>query len=135
MKILRKFLFILFVMFLFVPSVKAGSFYTGNKLYEWLKGWRENSTGVGEGIGFGYVIGIVDSFNNLLFKIPDNATAGQLTDIVYIYLDRNPSIRNKGSNELVVDALIEAYPMPKKSPEKLPQSQPQQPKKKQEKVY
>jgi hypothetical protein len=105
---------------LFIHSSCLAGFITGNNLAQWMKD-NDGSTTHDRGTNyqnaawfFGYVIGVADVGNNLLFKIPQNATAGQLCAIVSKHLKENPEKWAMPADWLVVEALAKAFPMKKK---------------------
>jgi len=58
----------------------------------------------------GYVKGVVDSFNDIAFKIPSGVTTGQLCSVVGKYIDDHPSEWNQEAADLVIKALKKAFP-------------------------
>ena len=65
----------------------------------------------------GYVSAVNDTLNSWLvlegrqaFCLPPGSNAGQLADIVRVYLRDNPSTRHFGAATLVMSALLEAFP-------------------------
>jgi hypothetical protein len=101
---------------LFACSTSWATYIDGNKLLADLK-----STGVDGFRQFhsqGYIIGVVDTrnrlpwgeFGGICFETPENATAGQVADVVRQFLERRPSVRHLGASFLVAVALSEAFP-------------------------
>ena len=91
-----------------VPSV------TGNSLLEYC-----GSKNVGEyGVCVGYITGVgdIETMDGAAFPdrqrfcTPDNATNGQIIDIVVKYLKDHPAARHLLGAILVVNALTEAFP-------------------------
>jgi hypothetical protein len=62
----------------------------------------------------GYIISVVDSYNDKLFVIPITLKAGSIYTIVGRWLDNHPREWNKPAVDLVVEALQSAFPMQKK---------------------
>ncbi len=64
----------------------------------------------------GYTIGVADSNSFLICAPggPGGVTQGQFTDIVKKYLNDNPAQLHRDADVLVLDALTQAFPCPKK---------------------
>jgi hypothetical protein len=85
--------------------------YTGNSL------WKECKSDPPSGVCLGYVSGIADAmiakdegvmgFHTCLRS---HLPAGQLIDIVKLYLEKHPWRRAYGAGGLVADALEQAFP-------------------------
>ena len=100
---------------LFMISFSFGGFIDGNELYS--KGLEYYKDEIGRrgnyfDIGFydGYVVGVVDAYDYILFCPPRNVRAGQVLDIVFKYLQNHPEIRNWPANRIVVKAIAEIWP-------------------------
>ena len=65
-----------------------------------------------------YVLGVHDAYTgrlndplgNTLFCSPDGATARQISEAVFRYLQRNPELQFESGSVLVASALIETFP-------------------------
>jgi hypothetical protein len=95
----------------------ADAYVSGNELYQQLSKWRKSSTGIGHSedlvpgnIGMGYVIGVVDSFENC---IPQQVSRGQVIDIAFRYLDAHPEERQFSASSVVKVAVAEKFPCPR----------------------
>jgi hypothetical protein len=97
-------------LFLIMSFSASADFFTGNNLNNYIKNTESNFK---QGLFSGYVIGVVDTGNDILFCTPNGATAGQLSAVVKKYLQQNPELWNKGASELVINSLAKAYPCPK----------------------
>lgn len=110
---LKLFLGVIMVVF---PSISYGSgfFVTGNKLME-----RLESSNVEESLyGVGYILGVHDSPNGVVFCSPKTTTVGQLSDIVLAGLKSAPTVRHNNA-DLLVSAIFKAvFPCEKKEVEK-----------------
>jgi hypothetical protein len=104
----KKFLIALF--FSLVSISAAAGFWDGNKLLSDIN----SETYSGKALALGYVIGVHDSFDTLLFCTPENSSQGQLRDVVKKYLENNPASRHKSADVLIVNALQQNFPCPKK---------------------
>jgi len=62
----------------------------------------------------GYVEGVVDSYNPILFCISDGVKVNQLARIVGEFIKANPSEWDHNGSNLVIKVLKERYPCPKK---------------------
>ncbi len=110
-------------LFLFGFSSAHAEFKSGNGL---LSSWREYSKATlgqpysanDDGFYTGYVAGVCDSKMHILFEIPEGATIGQACDVVGRWLDRHPEEWNKPAEQLVINALKEAFPLPKRATKK-----------------
>jgi hypothetical protein len=68
---------------------------------------------VGQMVALGYVMGVADSFSNLVHCAPSNATAGQVRDMVKNFLVNRPERRHQAADLLVLEVLVQAWPCPK----------------------
>lgn len=104
------------VLTVIIASSAFGVFYDGNWL---IKGWREYQKIMDSRIGekdlmsaasfSGYVTGVADALNEVLFSIPAGTTRDQICQIVGNYLEKHPERWTVSANILVADALKEAY--------------------------
>lgn len=97
----------IFLLLLFISSGAFADFVSGNALNNWSN--EKDSTYI-KGLFGGYVIGIVDTADGLLFCIPNGATAGQLSAVVKKHLQQNPEDWNKGASDIVILSLEKAFP-------------------------
>ena len=96
-----------------LPSAKAMAYPSGNDLLTDLQGkdWQKLSAtryviGVRHGLTFERVVAQQQGRLGLLC-IPDAVTDGQLTDMVTLFLESNPSTRHNTPALLVVKAWLE----------------------------
>lgn len=82
---------------------------TGNDLIEWGKDNPKGSRFI-DGVYMGYISGIADFSNGILFCAPNGATNGQNVAIVTKFLKNNPERWTEQAATLVVAALSAAYP-------------------------
>lgn len=85
------------------------AFNNGNKL---LSDLNSNDSG-NRLFALGYIIGVVDSYDEELFCIPSTANAGQLRDIVHNFLRDNPKVRHEHAGAIVMVALVSQFPCKK----------------------
>ena len=105
-----------FCSFIYCPNALA-SFENGNDLYTKLGDFKATPTVsiVAASAGVGYVVGIHDALDGILFCSPNvNLNKMQVVDIVYNYLRDNPQVRQKEGNIVVSAALKQAFPCPSK---------------------
>ena len=62
----------------------------------------------------GYIMGVADSKNEQAYLLPAGLTSRQVMETVGHYAERNPEQWEGPAPELVVRALKEAYPLPRK---------------------
>lgn len=113
-------LVILLVLVFMQGQAEGGGFWSGNDLVERMREWDKEEAGVkgvsyaDAGIYVGYVAGVFDALGGIMWKSQDNVTIGQTCSIVSKYLKNHPEMWNKPAVNLIVDALKEAFPLPKK---------------------
>lgn len=91
----------------------AAHAFTGNDLSFWVKTYeKRNEPGSGwdPGAFVGYVAGVSEVAQGVLFCAPDTATHGQSAAIVAKYLKENPEQWDKSASSIIVTALSSAYP-------------------------
>jgi hypothetical protein len=102
-----------------VGANAATNYMTGNRFFEILKSLKNpNSTNFTDnGIGIGYLEGIVDSSNAILnpssssrFCVPNGVSVNQLIDISYAFFEQNPHLRHYTADSLVAAALQKSFP-------------------------
>ncbi len=86
-------------------TAHAGTFKNGNTLLSDM-----NSQSATRAIALGYVIGVVDALDNVIFCVPSGATAGQAHDMVQNYLESNPAIRHLPAHNIISHALKTVWP-------------------------
>lgn len=93
------------IMALMVGSAHA-EFMDGNKLLSDLQsGYVENRM-----YGMGYIIGIADMGRGYINCMPENATAGQIRDMVKNYLENTPAERHQTGDILINRVLKAVWP-------------------------
>lgn len=81
-------------------------FYSGNELLQRL----QSDSNIEKAVALGFVGGVSDAWDRILFCPPEGATVGQARDIALRYLVINPAKRHNAAAGLVADALMEAWP-------------------------
>ena len=98
----------------------TASLYAGNPIVDGSKEWEKQYDGAKNydsflwGLYGGYVFGVKDSVNGILFCIPNDVDANQILAIVRKYIKNNPEKWNKGNWNLVFTPLKKAFPCKKK---------------------
>jgi hypothetical protein len=108
-------------------STPVFSQMTGNDLFSFasepLTGYHSNSPGVGAGVFMGYVAGVSNTARFMSeyqgqkghspsYCVPYEVTQGQLSDIVFNYLQEHVEIRQIDATILVVIAIGLKFPCP-----------------------
>lgn len=97
----------------------SADFYDGNELYNRLKDYKSENTqsAIKAGAGQGYILGVADAMDGRLdpvtkfkFCLPKNVKVGQLIDVVFAFLDKNPQSRHFSAWSLVLAAYEAAFP-------------------------
>jgi hypothetical protein len=99
----------------------GGAFLSGNDLYGRLKDYTSGAVRnvTSASSGFGFVIGVSDVMDGKLdpstgykFCLPNQVTAGQLTDVTIRFLEKKPELRHLSAYSLVENALADSFPCP-----------------------
>lgn len=99
----------------FASQASLADFFDGNELKEWMDEKESDGSRFKSGLFNGYVSGVVDTGNDILFCTPEGVTAGQYTAVVIKYMKDNPEKWNQGASVLVIEALKAAFPCAKKT--------------------
>lgn len=92
-------------------NTAIAGFTDGNELYQWLlEDENPNGSRFKKGLFKGYVNGVVDLGDGVLFCTTTGVTRGQFTAVVAKYLKNNPEQWNKSADSIVVYAIEEAFP-------------------------
>lgn len=87
----------------------AATYFSGNTINEWMeseaKGQRYSTS-----LLLGYVAGVVDATDTILFCLPSGVTAGQSVAIVKKYVKEHPEHWNSSGSAIVATALSGAFP-------------------------
>jgi hypothetical protein len=120
-KVLLALAMLLFLFFIYdYAQFKYAQFKNGNQIYyeltssnpdEYIKDAEQN-------FAKGYITGVFDAYNGLVFLVPYEMTKGQVVlgqvlDIVKKYLEENPASRHEAAAILIGKALAEAFPIKK----------------------
>lgn len=93
---------------LLAASHSHAAFLSGNDLLT-----RINSDdGVLQGVALGYVIGVHDTSHSALHCSPAGISAGQVRDMVKIWLRDRPATRHLAADGLITDMLQAVWPCP-----------------------
>ncbi len=118
MKLIKRvsFLTVLAIMVLFIPLDSTAQFYNGNKLVEFMREHDrfdrgdQNASLLSAARFSGYVIGVYDATEGIVFATQSNVTVGQINAVVGKYLKENPEKWNQPAHLLVIEALQKAFP-------------------------
>jgi hypothetical protein len=100
----------LLVALLFVPAMAQAEFRTGNQLLAEIQ-----STEVVERmLSLGYIMAIADNMRYINHCPPNTVTAGQLQDMVRIYLLNNPQTRHRTADVIIMEIMKQAWPCPRR---------------------
>jgi hypothetical protein len=80
-------------------------FKTGNKLLEDM-----TSSSMNQMNALGYVTGVADALMGITFCMPSNVNAGQVHDMVKLYLEQNPANRHNTADRIVNHVLKTVWP-------------------------
>lgn len=84
--------------------------WTGNDLVRWEIEYNRGATTWSGGLYLGYIAGIAEFTNGILFCAPPGATQGQNAAIVSKYLKNNPEQWTDSASTIVLAALQSSYP-------------------------
>ena len=98
------------VALLLVSSSAHAGFLSGNTLLQHIN----TNEHMWQAYANGYIVGVHDMGDTILFCTPSTITVGQAKDIVRVYLEINPSLRHLSAETLVVNALKQVYPCAKR---------------------
>jgi len=86
-------------------------FINGNQLQQWSKGSGDVGADlVNASLFSGYVSGVVDTGDDVLFCTGNGVTLGQCVMVVAKYLENNPEKWNLAAPALVIGAMQQAFP-------------------------
>jgi hypothetical protein len=94
------------IVLLTVSTAASANFYTGNDIKSRLDG-GDTSQGM---LVLGYVAGVSDLSRGEYHCAPAGVTLGQLRDIAYTAINRDPSNRHLNASVLITLALMERWP-------------------------
>lgn len=97
-----------------MPLPSWADFTNGNELQEWLsRSEDKNESRYHTGLFRGYVSGVIDTGNDVLFCTPDGVTRGQYIAVVAKYIKEHPEQWNLSASTLVINALRQVFPCKK----------------------
>lgn len=104
-----------FLLLVLLSSSAYAAFTDGNELQGWLAdsetaGDLSYKQSYGTGIFRGYVSGVVDVGNDILFCTGGGVTRGQYTAVVIKYIKEHPEEWNLPASQLVTNGLKKAFP-------------------------
>ena len=107
----------LLVLMIFTECSYAG-FTSGNDLVtemvEYEKSDNDPSMSLFDGAAYlGYVIGVADTTDSILWCGPEHITQGQIAKVVAKYLGNHPEKLHLSADSLVIESLKSAFPCKK----------------------
>lgn len=99
----------LIAVLIFLPTLAYADFWSGNMLHQRL----QSTDGTDRILALGYVMGISDAYDGSAHCSGQSVTAGQTRDVVKLYLEQNPAVRDMNASIIVMVALGQAFPCPK----------------------
>jgi hypothetical protein len=91
---------------LLTSTLANAEFWDGNRLYQKL-----THTDAAERIqALGYIMGVSDAVTGAIVCPTGNPTAGQMMDMVQLWLRENPSVRHKSADTIVAYVLQGTWP-------------------------
>jgi hypothetical protein len=109
---------VVLLVLVFMQGQAGADSYTGNMLVKQMLEYEKadgNMISNLYSVGYyaGYISGVSSAQNRILFEFPEGVNMGQICAVVSKYLKNHPEIWNKSAIDLVVDALMEAFPLKK----------------------
>ena len=89
-----------------IPCIAQAEFFSGNDILNKIN----SSSHMDQMQALGYIQGVSDVYVYVTFCPGSGVTAGQLQDIVKVYLQNNPATRNKTAESLINTALKQVWP-------------------------
>ncbi len=110
---MKKLFLLLLLALPLLANSQSGNFQNGNKLKTLCE---QKDSLFDKSYCMGYIIGVADSISVFICAPGGSGgvTQGQFTDIVKKYLNDNPAQLHKDADVLVLNALQQAFPCPKK---------------------
>lgn len=102
-------LLLCFALMLASPVVHAG-YVNGETLKGWLEETNKEAGTFHSGSGFGYVAGVVDSLDGVIFCIPGDVKLGTLRSTVLTYIYANSGNLKTSAEGFVARALKNRWP-------------------------
>ncbi|MDA9006880.1 Rap1a/Tai family immunity protein [Litoricola sp.] len=106
---IKKLLSFLIWAFALLSATNTALAYDGNELYKDLRG-----QGFVEGFAWGRITGFAKAFADGGFlgtclTVPEGTSNEQFVDVVKLYLQNNPQIRQRSAQVIIHNSLVEAY--------------------------
>ncbi|MES1993759.1 MAG: Rap1a/Tai family immunity protein [Pseudomonadota bacterium] len=99
---------------LIFSGTASAAFTDGNELQRWMvQDETQGGNYFQSGLFRGYIGGVVDVGDGILFCIPTGVTRGQYVAVVAKYIKAHPEKWNQDASALVVNAMTKAFPCPK----------------------
>lgn len=98
-------------------NLAQATYVTGKDMASWYEELQKAGSGgsmAASSLFVGYVEGVIDSFDQILFCIPDGVKVNQLVRIVGDFIKANPSEWDHTGSNLVIKVLKDKHPCPLK---------------------
>jgi len=102
-------------------NVSCADLFDGNIVYRFFEQCEKFENGDKSienywncGVSKGYVAGIHDAWFGQAFCTPEDASLGQVAEVVHLWLKNHPDDRSYSAESLVLAALHESWPCPEK---------------------
>ena len=99
----------LLAILLLAPTLAYAEYWSGNNLHQRL----QSSEATDRLLALGYIMGVSDAFQDTAHCSGQSVTSGQTRDVIKLYLEQNPAIRDLNANLIIMVALGQAFPCPK----------------------
>lgn len=96
----------LFLCAALIAGSAHAEFKDGNKLLSDMN----SSSAINQMNALGYVTGVADALMGVTFCMPSNVNAGQLYDMVKLYLENNPANRHNTADRIINHVLKNVWP-------------------------
>src|SRR5437588_12881799 len=99
-------IFVLLLALVLLPSVARADYFDGNSLKQLMDSQRPQDVGMYRG----YIAGVQDDHNGVLFCVHPDVRLNQAAAIVSKYFSVNPQLWHLPAKQLVIDALSQSFP-------------------------
>ncbi len=110
--------FSIFLAVVFAHAQAGASFYSGKMLVELMQEYEKAGTGMKSPevdretmrAYAAYVAGVYDALSDVIWSRSDKVSLGHICEIVSRYLKNHPEKWGESASDLVIQALMEAFP-------------------------
>lgn len=105
---------VILVILLFLPAFSSADYCNGMKIMKHV----DSKDSVSKSLTIGYITGVVDAFNEVLFCIPYGVTIGQANEVFIKWMREHPERWHESASILILAALKEVWPCESKGSKK-----------------